>query len=1177
MIRDTGKSMILAVLLCIVIISSAVPAMAATTEVNITKYASDDTTILNETRVNYTWMEANLAVQGNGATEYSHQGPIFEGDRWDPDETLNLKSKGLVKGTDVRDLCELVGGMSPSDEIKIIASDGFSERFGYENVYLPQSRQGPMVLCWYKDGDHVPDYGDGLQLAFFANDTVFGNWDMHECMAPEYRYNYTDDDGGHPSSNGLSVKYIDTIEIYSEIEAVFDGAVTLTEGNFTLTAYDSEVDYEVKQLTPLGALDAAANASGFEYNVTDKKFADKGILMLDDIREYCYNNVNDTVKWAWSCSINDHILDDWNYHDTEGLNVYELQDNDVVYYFYGNVKLPDYGAEDAIAVINITANAGTGVDAIFDGAVVLEEGNFTWYNKDGNSHEVANFTPHGALEVAAHDGAFDYNGSWKDSKNTALIDWIEEYEYNDSVTPKLTWNYQLNGVYQDYDSDTTGVSNNPITDGDYIEFYYGPDQETTENATAVVRITVNPEPGDWNLTMTGSTTEVISKSEFEGGVSCGHYANWTDPDTGEFWEGIPLWLLVGWADDGTQHGPDAFNDALAAEGYSVKVIAGDGWSTSLDSADIAQNDGYIVANKLNGSALPEHTPSGKPCWPLHLKGINVTGGQQVGNIVEIELVGLPEPPEGWTLKLLGDIGDIITQAEFEDAVSCHHNATYTDDSGTWKGIPLWCLCSAVDNLEVSSHWTFNDSLAATNYTVKVIAADGYNRSFNSSEIARNNGYIVANSLNGEPLDYLYPLKLVGSEVFGGNKVGNISEINLVELITPPPDSGSYNLNLSGKITDELSQAEYEAASKSSCHGVNWTDPDTGDVWGGVPLWFFCGWVDDPISHGPDSFNDKQAAAGYKIIVKAGDGYAKEFVSADVARSGGYIVADTLNGTPLSKDGSSPPWPLRFVGSEVPGGNRVSNIVRIELTEFGASTGVPSVHIIKYDTDGTTILNETNATHVWMKVNLPVIGDGTTHYKFESVDFSGDHWDQAETYPGGFKVDRVVKGTSVKDLCELVGGMGAGTEIKLVASDGYETKLGYANIYTDELSSEQHERQGEAFLAWWADDEGYVPDYSNGMRLFFTASDDDHTFGNWDMHECLPELCYHFYELYPSTNGFTVKWVDEFRVYSGGYTGDEGGPAKSMPESTSSSVPGFGVIPAIAGLLLVAYTLRRRIR
>ncbi len=356
-------------------------------------------------------------------------------------------------------------------------------------------------------------------------------------------------------------------------DGFFDGSVTLTDGNFTLTAYNSGVDYEVRQLTPLGALDAAATAGAFDYNFTDKKFDSQGILMVDDIGEYHYNKINSSVKWAWSCSVNGNVLDDWSNPGTEGLNVYELHDNDVVYYYYGNVKLPGYGPEDAIAAVNIT---------------------------------------------------------------------------------------------------------------------------------------VNPTPGDWNLKLVGVVNETVTKAEFENGVACGHYANWTNSETGEFWEGMPLWYLVGRVDDEIQHGSGAFNDSLAAEGYSVKVIAGDGWSTSLASADIARNDGYIVANKLNGSALPNQTPSGKPCWPLHLKGANVTGGQQVGNIVEIDLVGLPEPPEGWELKLLGDVGDTITQAEFEDAVSCH-GVTYTDGSDIWSGVPLWYLCGAVDNLETGSHWTFNDT------------------------------------------------------------------------------------------------------------------------------------------------------------------------------------------------------------------------------------------------------------------------------------------------------------------------------------------------------------------------------------------------------------------------------------------------------------------------------------
>jgi hypothetical protein len=129
--------------------------------------------------------------------------------------------------------------------------------------------------------------------------------------------------------------------------------------------------------------------------------------------------------------------------------------------------------------LEVTYTESEPADVIYDGTVLLFNDTFTWYDSySGDPHVVAILTPHGALETAASEAGFDYGGSWKGSKNTALIDWIEDYYYNDSID--WTWNYQLNGVYQNYFSSTTGVSNNPVTDGDYIEFYYGPDQETTE-------------------------------------------------------------------------------------------------------------------------------------------------------------------------------------------------------------------------------------------------------------------------------------------------------------------------------------------------------------------------------------------------------------------------------------------------------------------------------------------------------------------------------------------------------------------------------------------------------------------------------------------------------------------------------------------------------------------------
>jgi hypothetical protein len=140
------KSIILVMLLCIAIAGLSAPVQATATEVDVVKYASDDTTVLNETRVTYEWMEANLAVQGDGMTHYFHQGPIFGDmfwiDPWDVNETTNIDGRdfGAVKGTDIKDLCELVGGMSSGDEIKIIAPGGFSKWFGYEKVSMSHIR-----------------------------------------------------------------------------------------------------------------------------------------------------------------------------------------------------------------------------------------------------------------------------------------------------------------------------------------------------------------------------------------------------------------------------------------------------------------------------------------------------------------------------------------------------------------------------------------------------------------------------------------------------------------------------------------------------------------------------------------------------------------------------------------------------------------------------------------------------------------------------------------------------------------------------------------------------------------------------------------------------------------------------------------------------------------------------
>jgi hypothetical protein len=205
---------------------------APTTAVHVVKYAADGSTVLNETTVMYQWMETNLPIQGDGTTHYYHQGPVFVDDKegqWNVNETTNFKDQGAVKGTDLKDICNLVGGMTDRDEVMIRATDGYHVEFGYENVYQPQPRQGPIVVCWYNGGEtrvgerqgvgYPPAYFNGMRLVFFADTStnkegkhVFGNNDMRAVMPPEAIHLFDD---LYPSTSGYTVKWVDEVRIYS--------------------------------------------------------------------------------------------------------------------------------------------------------------------------------------------------------------------------------------------------------------------------------------------------------------------------------------------------------------------------------------------------------------------------------------------------------------------------------------------------------------------------------------------------------------------------------------------------------------------------------------------------------------------------------------------------------------------------------------------------------------------------------------------------------------------------------------------------------------------------------------------------------------------------------------------------------------------------------------------------
>lgn len=211
-------------ILFILLLGLLILPVMATDVVTVARYASGDSEPESEESFTIAWMEENLPVMGDGTIHYYLQGPVFDEyvDSWNPDEDINCypgKDMGALRGTDVVDLCDQIGGAHKGDVIVIRADDGFRKSFPYANVYAPPSRQGRMVLAWERDGQKAgAGYGTGMRLQFFADTSVnpwgehiFGNSDMQSSLPEEYWHFFQP---GLPASTGLSVQSVSRIEIY---------------------------------------------------------------------------------------------------------------------------------------------------------------------------------------------------------------------------------------------------------------------------------------------------------------------------------------------------------------------------------------------------------------------------------------------------------------------------------------------------------------------------------------------------------------------------------------------------------------------------------------------------------------------------------------------------------------------------------------------------------------------------------------------------------------------------------------------------------------------------------------------------------------------------------------------------------------------------------------------------
>lgn len=139
-----------------------------------------------------------------------------------------------------------------------------------------------------------------------------------------------------------------------------------------------------------------------------------------------------------------------------------------------------------------------------------------------------------------------------------------------------------------------------------------PHFESAISAKMVERIEVLGQYVDYTLVVRGAVTRVFPRAELEAGIGCPcHAVTVTATLKGEThtYTGLPLWRLVAYVDDERYPGPEEgihyddvdFNDAFAQAGYTVTLVASDGYAQTVAASVVARDDRFIVALKKDGA------------------------------------------------------------------------------------------------------------------------------------------------------------------------------------------------------------------------------------------------------------------------------------------------------------------------------------------------------------------------------------------------------------------------------------------------------------------------------------------------------------------------------------------------------------------------------------------------
>jgi len=325
--------------------------------------------------------------------------------------------------------------------------------------------------------------------------------------------------------------------------------------------------------------------------------------------------------------------------------------------------------------------------------------------------------------------------------------------------------------------------NEPITDGHFWVKY-------------VDKLIIRGGIQDWSIRLSGLSVVNISQDDFDSIVYCGDHIHnvtykYSDAEGHIItYEGMPLWIALSIVDGGeSEFTHYTFNDLLAQEGYTVRILSSDGSNLSLSSSITTRNDSLILAHVRNGVPLPEEE------FPVKLISPQLPQEEWIDNIVSISILDITGFNSSWEITLKNYINASystrLTTEEYLSIISCPHHyqsviVTENDVVDTiYVGVPLYIVLAIFDGADVGSHYggfdfSFNGQLALNGYVVRVIANDGHSWDFQSQMMINNTEIILAYLKNGVPLDSSHsPLRIVGSSLEEQEMVSRIIEIQIL--------------------------------------------------------------------------------------------------------------------------------------------------------------------------------------------------------------------------------------------------------------------------------------------------------------------------------------------------------------------------------------------------------------